>query len=91
MSPTTQHGMTEQRLKTIEFSAIGDEQELITEVRRLQQREADLETALNLQEGLYRELQAESVHPLDPDYPLPSFLIQEPKDDHGEYARGVRV
>lgn len=77
---------------------------LYGEVVRLQQREADLETALDLQEGLYKELALEltttKLKRLEtPDtgislgfyHPLPSFLNQEPKDDNGEYARGVRA
>lgn len=58
--------------------AIGD---LIVEVRRLQQREADLLTALTLQEDLNKELQeelaAEVSHPAPETITGPGWLNQE--------------
>lgn len=101
MEVHTQQGMSEERLAKMATMSWGHYDhsiaELIAEVRRLRQREAYLQSAANLWEGLYKELKSEIDHPLGYEHPLPSWLSQEwlnqnpPEDDNGEYARGVRV
>lgn len=71
------------------------EQRTLQELRRLQhevmvrdQMIRDLKTQLvDTQDELHHELTVLTPH----QHALPSWLNEEPRDDNGEYARGVRV
>lgn len=92
MEAHTQQDMSEEQLRKIERVAIGHELELITEVRRLRQRETDLSTAATLWEGLYKD-KTEKVR--QEGYIAGWQDCEERLNDwqanHEDYARGVRV
>lgn len=99
MTTQISRDMSEERLKQIETSLLQfppDVQlqavELTTEIRRLRQREADLESAANLWEELYKQ-DTENVR--QEAYMEGWQDCEEHQksriDDDGEYARGVRI
>lgn len=120
MEAHTQQDMSEEQLRKIERVASGREAELITEIRRHRQREAelvvdnqkwitlyegtlapelnsksqkisDLETALNLQEGLYQEADQVRREAYIEGWQDCEEHQKDRIDDIGGYARGVRV
>lgn len=93
--PGIPQGMSEEQLREIERGFVAYlgadtdfacQRELVAEVRRLRQREADLETSSNLWEGLYKEV---TNHIRKEAYMDGWHDCEE--HQQGEYARGVRV